>query len=126
MGRDDAGVRTTQRHAAAPRDHPAVGDDRAGSLVGRVRAVVEDLRLPHRLARRRVDRVDVVVGAVVDDQVAVDGDVAVGGDREEVVVEVVREVATVLPPSCVPGIIARDQTMRRSPTLSCVIESSGL
>ena len=71
--------------------------DRAGSLVSRVRAVVEDLRLPRRLARRRVDRVDVVVGAVVDDQVAVDGDVAVGRDREEVVVEVVREVATVLP-----------------------------
>ena len=80
---------------AAPRDHSVVGDG-AGSLVGQVRAVVEDLRLPRQLARRRVDRVDIVGGAVVDDQVSVDGDVAVGRDREQVVAEVVRQIATVL------------------------------
>ena len=77
-------------------DSRAVGDDRARSLGDRVCAIVEDLRLPHRLARRRVDRVDVVAGTGGDDPVAVDGDVAVGG-REEVVVEVVRDVATVVP-----------------------------
>ena len=97
VGRDDAGVRPAQRHATAAREHPAVGDDRARGLAGRVRPVVEDQRLPDRLAGRRVEREDMVVGAGVDDQVAVDGDVAVGRGAEEVVLDVVGDLAAVLP-----------------------------
>ena len=74
---DDAGVGPTARRATAPRDGLAVGDDRSGTLDGWVRAVVEDLRLPHHLAGRRIEGEDVVVDARVDDELVVDRDVAV-------------------------------------------------
>ena len=72
---------------------------RARSLVGRVHLVVEDLGVPHHLARLRVQGDDVVVHRGVDDQLAVDRDVAVGVDQaaDHVVAQIVRTVAAVLP-----------------------------
>ena len=99
VGRDDARLRTALGHAAAPGDDLAVRDDRARGLVGRVLAVVEDLRLPSQPARRRVEGEHVVVVARVDDQVVVDGKVpvALGEDADDELLEVVRPRAAVLP-----------------------------
>ena len=94
---DDAGLRSPLRHAAPTGDDLPVRDDRARGLVGGVHPVVEDPRLPHQAAGRGVEREDVVVGARVDDRVAVDGDVAVGGRDGDVLLEVVGAVPAVLP-----------------------------
>ena len=54
--------------------------------MGRVLGVVEDLGFPDQPARRGVEGEDVFVGAGVDDQIVVDGDVAVNvhqHDEEE-------------------------------------------
>ena len=95
----NARLRPAARRATASRDDLAVGDDGPGALRRRVDPVVEDLRLPDHLAGHRVERVDVVVDRGVDDQPAVDGDVAVvGGERpEQVVADIVRDVAAMLP-----------------------------
>ena len=77
VGDDDAGDRARARAAAPAGDHLAAGDDRPRGVARGVDAVVEDLGLPDQLARDRVERVDVVVVGGVDDQPAVDGDVAV-------------------------------------------------
>ena len=99
VGRDDARLRAALGHAPAPGDDLAVRDDRARGLVGRVLAVVEDLRLPGQPARRRVEGEHVVVVARVDDQVVVDGKVpvALGEDADDELLEVVRPRAAVLP-----------------------------
>ena len=96
---DDAAERPAARVAAPPGVRLAVGDDRTRGLVGRVHRVVEDLGVPHHLARLRVQGDDVIVHRGVDDQLAVDGDVAVGLDQaaDHVVAQVVRPVAAVLP-----------------------------
>ena len=96
---DDAGVRASLRRAAPAGDHLAVGDDRAGGLVGRVDGVVEHHRLPRHLAGPRVDRDHPVVRRAVEEVVAVDGDVAVGVDQaaDHVVGQVVGTLAAVLP-----------------------------
>ena len=75
--RDDAGVAAGVGLALAARDHLAVGDDRSAA---RRRALVrvEDLRLPDELAGPRVERVDEVVRARVDDEVAPHRERAVG------------------------------------------------
>ena len=99
MRGDDAGVRPAARVAAPAGVHLAVGDDRARGLVGRVHRVVENLGVPNHLARLRVQGDEVVVHAGMEDQLAVDGDVAVGVDQaaDHVVAQVVRPVAAVLP-----------------------------
>ena len=96
---DDAAVRPAARVAAPARVHLAAGDDRPRGLVGRVHPVVEDLGVPDHLAGLRVQREDVVVHAGVDDELVVDGDVAVGVDEraDHVVGQVVRAVPPVLP-----------------------------
>ena len=92
-------MRPAPRVATPPGVHLAVRDNRPGRLVGRVHPVVEDLGVPHHLARLRVQREDVVVHAGIDDQLAVDGDVAVGVDQraDHVVAEIVGAVPPVLP-----------------------------
>ena len=77
VGGDHAGDRPRPRPAASPGDHLAAGNDRAGGVAGRVHPVVEDLGLPHELAGERIDGVDVVVVAGVDDQPAEHRDVPV-------------------------------------------------
>jgi len=95
---DDARVRGRVRSAAASRDHLAAGDDRACRLQRGVHRVVEDLRFPDDVAGGDVQRLDVVVAGRVEDEIGVDGDVALGGDQStEVVPEVIRQVATMLP-----------------------------
>ena len=96
---DHAAVRPAARVAAAPREHLAAGDDRTRRLVGRVHTIVENLGVPHYLASLRVQREDVVVHAGVDDQLAMDGDVAVRVDQRanHVIGQIVRAVAPVLP-----------------------------
>ena len=96
---DDAGVRTSLRRAAPAGDHLAVGDDRAGGLVGRVDGVVEHHRLPRHLAGPRVDGDHPGVRRAVEQVAAVDGDVAVGVDQaaDRVVGHVVGPLAAVLP-----------------------------
>ena len=94
----DARLRPAPRPAAPPGHDPAVGDDRAGAVAGRCLPVVEDLRLPRGLAGRRVERVGVVVVADVDDEPIVDGDVPhAAGVAAHVLVDVLRQVAAVLP-----------------------------
>ena len=97
--RDDAGKRPAARIAAPTGDHLAVGDDRPRGLVGRVHLVVENLRLPDHLARLGVQGEDVIVHAGVDDQLAVDGDVAVDVEHraDHVVGKIIRPFAVVLP-----------------------------
>ena len=98
VGRDDARLGPRPRAAAPARERLAAGDDGAGRVPGGVHGVVEDLGLPDQLAGAGVDGVDVVVVARVDDAGAVDGDVAVHADQApDVVVDVVGEVAAVLP-----------------------------
>ena len=99
VGGDDAAVRPAARVAAPAGVHPAVGDDRPRGLVGRVHRVVEDLGVPHHLARLGVEGDDVVVHAGMEDQLAVDRDVPVGVDQaaDHVVAQVVRPGAAVLP-----------------------------
>ena len=96
---DDAGVRSAARVAAPAGVHLAVGDDRTRGLVGRVHRVVEDLGVPHHLARLGVQGDEVVVHRGMEDQLAVDGDVAVGVDQaaDHVVAQIVRPVAAILP-----------------------------
>ena len=79
VGRDDARLGSGLRHAAAPGNDLAVGDDRSGGLVGRVRLVVENPGLPHLAPGSRLKTNDVVVRRRVDDQIVVDGNVAIGG-----------------------------------------------
>ena len=104
VGRDHAAVRPARRHAATARDGLAVGHDRSGRLGGRVLRVLEDLRLPRQLAGHRVEREDVVVGARVDDERAVDRQVPVVLPEgvEDVVADVVGHLPAVLPAQ-VPG-----------------------
>ena len=96
---DDAAVRAAPRVAAPAGVDLAVGHYRPRGLVGRVDRVVEDLGVPHHLARLGVESYEVVVHARVKDQLTVDGDVAVGVDQaaDHVVAQVVRTVAAVLP-----------------------------
>src|SRR5690606_8341081 len=93
---DDAGFGSALRLAAAARDDLAVHDDRSGAVL-RARTVVEDQALPRELAGARVDRVCVAVRAVVEDQVAVDRDIAVRAGRGEVLADVVRDAPPILP-----------------------------
>ncbi len=94
--REHAGLGAAFGLAAAARDHLAVRDDRARAVLRAV-AVVEDLRFPRELARARVERVRVVVGAVVEDQVAVDREIAVDRRERDVVVVVVLHGPAVFP-----------------------------
>ena len=99
VGDHDARVRPAAWRATAARDDLAVGDDRPRALRGRIHPVVENLRLPHHLAGHRIERVDVVVDGRIDNQTAVDRDVAVvAGERaEQVLADVVRNRAAMLP-----------------------------
>ena len=84
--------------AAPPRDGLAAGDDRPRAVRRGVGAVVEDAGLPNQLAGQGVESEGEVVGARVDDEPVVDGEVAVGdGEPADVVVDVVGQVAPVLP-----------------------------
>ena len=100
--RDDAGVAAGVGLALAAGDHLAVGDDRAAA---RRRALlrIEHRRFPGQLAGLRVERVDEVVRARVDDQVA--------PHRERAV----RLAAARLPAACVCIPRARRRSSRRSP-----------
>ena len=99
VGGDDAALGPAPGVAAPARVHLPAGDDRPRGLVGGVHRVVEDLGVPHHVAGLGVEGDDVVVHGGVDDQLAVDGDVAVGLDEgaDHVVAEVVGPVAAVLP-----------------------------
>jgi len=98
VGHHHARLRPAARPATSPGDHPAVGDDRTGTVAGRCLLVIEDPRLPRDLAGRRIERVGVVVVADVDDEPVVDGDVAhAAGVAADVLVDVLRQVAAVLP-----------------------------
>ena len=69
-----------------------------GALHRRLRLVVEDHRLPDQLARQGIEREDEVVDAGVDDQAAVDRDVAVvRGETADQLEDVLRVLAAVLP-----------------------------
>ena len=93
VGGDDAGLRPAGGAAAPPRDGLAAGDDRPRAVRRGVGQVVEDAGLPHQLAGRRVEGEGEVVGAGVDDEPVVDGEVAVGdGEPADVVVDVVGQV----------------------------------
>ncbi len=105
VGGDDARVRSSPRRAATPRDDLAARDDRPGTLMGGVHPVVEDLGLPDELAGRRVEGEDVVVRARVDDQPAVDGEIAV--DLHQHAEEVFRRVVRPLPPVLPDEVAAR-------------------
>ncbi len=97
MSGDDARIRSAHGLAAAAGDHLAVGHDRSRRLKG-TRPVVEDRRFPRHRARSRFEGVDVVVEARGEDEVAVDGDVPVGAQKDdEVFFEVVGQRATILP-----------------------------
>ena len=98
VGHDDARLGAAPRTAAPAGNHLAVGDDRARRVSRRVLRVVEQLRLPDQLAGDRVQREGIVVVGGVDDHVVPDGDVAVDADQSaQVIVDVVRDVAAVLP-----------------------------
>ena len=99
VGRDDARLRPCLRDASAPGNDLAVGDDRAGRLMRRMHLVVDDPRLPRQPSGGGLQGEDVAVGARVDDQVAVDGEVAVplGKGRDDVLREILGAVAAVLP-----------------------------
>ena len=95
---DHARHRSGQRAAAPAGDELAVGDERPGGLAGGVHRVVEDLRLPRGAARRRVEGVDVVVGARIEYVVAVERETAVRGlQPPDPLRDVVRHVLAVLP-----------------------------
>ena len=76
-GDDHAGMWPAPGQTASSGDGLAVGDDRASPLDRRVLAVVEDLGFPDHLPGCRIEREQVVVDAGVDNEVAVDRDVAV-------------------------------------------------
>ncbi len=59
--------------------------------------VIQHLRAPHLLAGARVQRIQRAIGGGVDDQVAVDGDVAVDQRRVDELVEVRRQLVAMLP-----------------------------
>ena len=89
--RDDAGVAAGVGLALAAGDHLAVGDDRAAAGP-RALLRIEHRRFPGQLAGPRVERVDEVVGARVDDEVAPDRDRAIG-----LVAHAFRQLAPVIP-----------------------------
>ena len=99
VGGDDAGVGPARGHAAPARDDLAVGDDGARALGGGMGPVVQHLRLPRHAAGLGVEGEDVIVGAGVDDERAVDGDVPVVLPEgvEDVLADVVGHLAAVLP-----------------------------
>ena len=108
VGGDHAAVGSGRRHAASSRDHLAVGDDRAGALHGGVLPVVQNLGLPRQPAGPRVEGEDVVVHARVDDERAVDRQVAVV--LPEVVEDVFVDVLGHLPamhPAWTPLLLGR-------------------
>src|SRR6185369_7307763 len=88
----DAGFGPALGLAAAARYHLAVRDDRARAVLGAV-LVVEDVSFPGELARLRVDRVRVAVGAVVEDQVVVNREIAVRACGREVIADVLGHAA---------------------------------
>jgi hypothetical protein len=75
--RDHAGVAARVGLALAARDQLAVGDNRSAAR-GRALVRVEHLRLPDERARPRVERVDEVVRARVEDQIAPHRERAIG------------------------------------------------
>ena len=77
-----------------------------GALHRAVHLVVEDPRLPHLLARRRVEREDIAVGAGIDNVVPVDREVPVGR-VEAAGGGVLRQVAPVLPQEIAGGGVER-------------------
>src|SRR5204863_276217 len=93
---DDARLRSALGLAAAARDHLAVCDDRPRAVLRAV-LVVEDVRLPDELAGLRVHRVRPTVGAVVEDQVVVDREVAVRAGGREILADVFGHGAAVFP-----------------------------
>ena len=109
VGHDDACVGAAARRAAPPRDHLAVGDNRTRRLVGGVRPVVEDLRLPDLPTGGRVEGEDVLVDAGVDDVPAVDGEAPVDFRQaaEQELVDVLGHFAPVLPEEIAGGGVDR-------------------
>ena len=83
VGRDDTRLRSACRRTAAAGDDLAIGNDRAGGVIGGVLRVVQDLGLPGQLTGHSVEREDVPVGARVDDEAAVNGEVAVDVEQRE-------------------------------------------
>ena len=67
-------------------------------MTGRVLLVIQDLRFPRDVPCRGIEPEHVVVVARVDDEPVINGDVAVVGRvSAHVVVDIVREVAAVVP-----------------------------
>ena len=94
--RDHARLGAALGLAAAARYHLAVRNDRARAVLRAV-LVVEDVRFPGELAGLRIDRVRIAVGAVVEDQVVVDREIAVRARRRKVLADVLGHAAPVLP-----------------------------
>ena len=93
---DHARGRAALGLAAAPRDDFTVRDDRARRLLGAM-PIVEQLRLPLQLAAARVERVEIVVGARIDDRIAEDREVPIDGRHRKIFAEIRGQRAPVLP-----------------------------
>ena len=99
VGGNDAGVWSPGRHAAAPGDDLAVGNDRPGGLRDGVATVVQYLGVPEQLSGPGGEREDVAISAGVDDGGAVDGEISicVHLHSTQMVGQVVRALPAVLP-----------------------------
>ena len=93
---DHAGGRATLGLAAAARDDLAVCDDRARRVLCAA-PVVEQLDFPRELARACVERVEIIVGARVDQRAGVDREITVDGRHGEIFGEIGRQRAAILP-----------------------------
>src|SRR5690606_17784808 len=93
---DHAGFRSAFGLAAAARDDLAVRDDRPRAVL-RAGAIVEDEAFPYELAGLGVDRIGPAVRAVVENQIAVDRDVAIGARGRKVFADVRRHGTAILP-----------------------------
>ena len=77
MCRDDAGVGSPHGPTATSRDHLAVGDDWPGTMGCWLRGVVENLGFPDEVPRDGIEGEGIVVGAGVNDESVVNGEIAI-------------------------------------------------
>jgi hypothetical protein len=113
VARDDAGVGAAAGLAVSPRDEHAVRNERCAALLHAMRAVIEDLGLPNLRAGLGIERIDEVVGAVVDDEAAVDREVPIRLRERHELAEILRQRSPVLPQLPPARSIERGRDVRR-------------
>src|SRR5262249_2021812 len=91
--------------ASAAGDNLPVGDDGPRGFLRGVLAVIHDAVLPRELSGLRIERVDEIVDAGVDDEISVDREVAVNAGDEEKLRNIRRQVALVFPDEIAGGAV---------------------